>query len=129
MVGFIFVIGQLTDSSGEFVEGRVWEDILFDVQVGSTPEEGTLVHVLVSLGCGVIKIAEAHAEVSVKVNFEGVNISVLIPVAFFSQDCDFSHVRVAQDFLELPLGEHPIGLFRCKVFTLSSKGKACDNSN
>jgi len=128
LVGWIIGEGQLTDSSGWLVGGGVWEHILFDVHVLVTPEEGSLVHVLFDVVGGVIIVTEAEAEVSVKVDFEGINVSVLIPVTFFSKDLNISHVSVTATFLEFPLGEEPFGLFRCKVFTLC-KGKACDNSN
>jgi hypothetical protein len=91
------------------------------VIVGITPEESSLVHVLVGVGVVVLEVTEADAEVSVEEDFEAVDVSNIVPGTFFCKDCHFSHVGVAKDFLQFTLGEHAVGLFR---YELSAHGKS-----
>jgi hypothetical protein len=128
LVGHVIIIGQLTDTKGWLVDSRVWEDSFFDVVVGGTPEEGSLVHVLVSIGVVVLEVAEADAEVSVEEDSEGVDVSDIVPGTFLGKNGDFSHVGITEDFLELSFGEDSVGLFRSEIFALN-KSETSNDSN
>ena len=80
LVGWIFIISQLTDTTGIFfIGGGVWEDSKFLVVVRVRPEESSLVHVLEVIGVVVDVVSETDGEVFVEEDSQLVDIGGFVP--------------------------------------------------